>query len=69
MQKKMIGWFEARSGEVTYSLVQCLGLASYDRSSAVYLALISAGFLSKETTISNTDSLYRLEKRLLESLS
>ena len=54
----LINWFMARKGRVTYSMTYRNGPSSYDCSSAVYLALIEAGFLPKGSWVGNTDSLY-----------
>lgn len=64
----VINWFFTRKGKVTYSMVSRNGPHSYDCSSAVYYALISAGLLPENTTIGNTDSLYRLEGTLLQPI-
>lgn len=61
----LINWFQVRKGKVTYSMSRRNGPNSYDCSSAVYYALIEAGFLPKGTAIGNTESLYRLESKLL----
>ena len=65
----VINWFRARQGKVTYSMNSRLGPNSYDCSSAVYFALIEAGFLSKGTGIGNTETLYNLEGSLLQPIS
>jgi hypothetical protein len=60
--ENMLKWMTDRQGKVSYSMNQRLGPNSYDCSSAVYLALISGGFLPQHT-IGNTDSLFgHLEK-------
>lgn len=65
----VINWFKARQGKVTYSMYNRNGPSSYDCSSAVYYALIEAGFLPKGTAIGNTESLYALEGKLLTPIS
>lgn len=65
----VINWFRARQGRVTYSMTNRLGPNSYDCSSAVYFALIEAGFLPGGTSIGNTESLYRLEGSLLQPIN
>lgn len=60
---KALAWMQARLGKVTYSMENRNGPSSYDCSSAVYYALIEAGFLPKGSWIGNTDSLFNdLEK-------
>ncbi|MBK0348283.1 SH3 domain-containing protein [Aerococcaceae bacterium zg-ZJ1578] len=63
--EKMIQWFKERKGKVGYSMSLRMGPSFYDCSSAVYNALIYAGFLPKGTGIGNTDSLFALENKLL----
>lgn len=53
-----IAWMEARAGRVTYSMEQRWGPNSYDCSSAVYYALIQAGFFPRGTAIGSTESLF-----------
>lgn len=67
--ESLINWFKARQGKVTYSRSSRMGPNSYDCSSAVYFALIEAGFLPKGTAIGNTESLFRLEGSLLKLIS
>lgn len=57
-KEAIINWFNARRGRVTYSMANRNGPASYDCSSAVYHALIEAGFLPQGYRIGNTDSLF-----------
>lgn len=57
-KEAIINWFNARKGRVTYSMANRNGPASYDCSSAVYHALIEAGFLPQGYRIGNTDSLF-----------
>ena len=66
---KLINWFKAREGKVTYSMTNRLGPYSYDCSSAVFNALIEAGFLPTGTWPGNTESLYALEGKLLVPIS
>lgn len=58
MLETAINWFASRQGKVTYSMTNRLGPSSYDCSSAVYLALKSAGLLPASIGIGNTDSLF-----------
>lgn len=58
-KEALIQWFQDRRGKVGYSQADRLGPLRYDCSSAVYFALLAAGFLPKGTVIGNTDSLYR----------
>ena len=44
--EQAIGWMEARQGKVTYSMDYRNGPNSYDCSSSVYFALMSAGAIS-----------------------
>ena len=61
----MIQWFRDRLGKVTYSMDYRNGPHSYDCSSAVYSALIKAGFLPPNTWLGNTETLFALEGKLL----
>lgn len=67
--ESVINWFRAREGKVTYSMTNRYGPYSYDCSSAMYNALIEAGFLSAGTAIGNTETLYALDGSLLQSIS
>lgn len=67
--ESVINWFIQRQGKVTYSMISRTGPNSYDCSSAVYYALITGGFLPANTAIGNTDSLYRLEGKLLQPIT
>lgn len=60
---KAINWMKIREGKVTYSMNQRLGPNSYDCSSAVFYALIAAGYLPSNQFIGNTETLYALEKQ------
>lgn len=60
-----IQWFKDREGKVTYSMDYRNGPHSYDCSSAVYSALIKAGFLPSNTWLGNTETLFALEGKLL----
>lgn len=53
-----INWFEQREGVVSHSMAKRNGNDSYDSSSAVYYALISADILPVDIHIGNTDSLF-----------
>ncbi|MGM0215646.1 peptidoglycan amidohydrolase family protein [Enterococcus sp. AZ109] len=66
---KFINWFKTREGKVTYSMANRLGPNSYDCSSAVFYALIEAGFLPAGTWPGNTESLYALEGNLLTPIN
>lgn len=61
----MIQWFKDRLGKVTYSMDHRNGPHSYDCSSAVYSALIKAGYLPPNTWLGNTETLFALEGKLL----
>ena len=52
-----IGWFEARAGQVTYSMDYRNGPSSYDCSSAVYYALAAAG-INTSGKVGNTESMF-----------
>lgn len=62
---RLIHWFTSRLGKVTYSMQNRQGPNSYDCSSAVYSALIYAGYLPQGTPLGNTETLYQLEGTLL----
>lgn len=53
-----INWFQARKGNVYYSMVDRNGPSSWDCSSAVYRALIEDGDFPSTIYIGNTDSLF-----------
>lgn len=64
--EKILQWFEARLGKVTYSMAYRTGPNSYDCSSAVFYALIHAGFLPVGTWPGTTETLFGYEgKRLI----
>ncbi len=65
----VIAWFKAREGKVTYSMDYRNGPNSYDCSSAVFSALIEAGFLPRGTHLGSTETLYGLEGSLLQPIS
>ncbi|OTN88083.1 hypothetical protein A5819_000534 [Enterococcus sp. 7E2_DIV0204] len=67
--ESVINWFRAREGKVTYSMTNRYGPYSYDCSSAVYNALVEAGFLPVGTAIGNTETLYALDGSLLQPIS
>jgi hypothetical protein len=50
-----IGWFEARAGQVTYSMDYRNGPSSYDCSSSVYYALAAAG-INTSGKVGNTEN-------------
>lgn len=58
MKKKLLQWFIDRQGGVTYSMKYRGGGSSYDCSSALYSALIYAGFKPKGTKLGTTVSLW-----------
>ncbi|MCW6665850.1 glycoside hydrolase family protein [Aerococcaceae bacterium NML191219] len=68
---KMIKWFRDRIGVTGYSqdLTLRQGPHYYDCSSAVYAALIEAGFLPKGTWLGGTSDLYRLEGNLFSRIT
>lgn len=68
-QEIMLDWFYARQGKVTYSMENRNGSKSYDCSSAVFYALIEAGYLKSGTWIGNTDTLFSYEGRLFKAIS
>ncbi|MGY3814036.1 LysM peptidoglycan-binding domain-containing protein [Globicatella sulfidifaciens] len=63
--KKVLDWFKARENKTFYSMTDRNGPNSYDCSSAVYYALINAGYLNRNTWIGNTDSMFAMEGGLL----
>lgn len=56
-------------GKVCYSMSNRLGAYSMDCSSFVFRALIAAGFLSTDSFIGNTETLFGLNGSLLEEIS
>lgn len=58
MMEKAIAWMSALQGRVTYSMTDRNGPSSYDCSSAVYHALISAGIMSSDSRIGNTETMF-----------
>lgn len=62
--ERLLQWFQDREGRVHYSMAQrngqldAAGYPQFDCSSAVYYALINAGFLPAGHRIGNTDSLF-----------
>lgn len=68
-KQAMIQWFKDREGKATYSMEYRNGPDSYDCSSAVYSALIAAGYLPKGTSLGNTESLFGLEGSLLNAIN
>ncbi|MDU5334999.1 peptidoglycan amidohydrolase family protein [Enterococcus sp.] len=56
-------------GKVCYSMSNRLGVRSMDCSSFVFRALITAGFLPKDSFIGNTETLFKLNGKLLEEIS
>src|SRR5699024_4268805 len=59
--EKILQWFEAKLGKVTYSMANRTGPNSYDCSSAVFYALIHAGFLPPGTWPGTTETLFGYE--------
>jgi len=53
-----LAWMNARKGRVVYSMEQRWGPSSYDCSSAIYYALIAAGYFPQGTAIGSTESLF-----------
>lgn len=68
-QEIMLDWFYARQGKVTYSMTNRTGPNSYDCSSAIFYALIEAGYLNTGTWIGNTDTLFSYEGKLFKVIS
>lgn len=68
-QEIMLDWFYARQGKVTYSMTNRTGPNSYDCSSAVFYALIEAGYLNTGTWIGNTETLFSYEGKLFKAIS
>ena len=62
---KLVQWFKNHQGKITHSMINRFGPNTYDCSSAVFSALIYAGFLPKGTWLGNTESLFALENKLL----
>lgn len=70
MIQNALGWMSSKVNKVTYSMYDRLGPLSYDCSSAVYYALIDAGFFPKNIGIGNTETLFSdLELRGWQKLS
>lgn len=63
--QQVVQWFQEREGQTTYSMAYRNGPDSYDCSSAVFSALISAGYLSEGTWLGTTETLYGYEGSLL----
>lgn len=66
-RQKVIDWFYKRQ-HTTYSMYRRNGPTSYDCSSAIFLALIDAGYLPQGTWIGTTESLFALEGRIFTRL-
>lgn len=58
---KLVEWFESRVGKVRYSMASRKGPNSYDCSSAVFSAMIYAGFLPAGTSLGTTETLFGYE--------
>lgn len=69
MLEKVIDWYKQRLGKVTYSMYNRTGPNSYDCSSAVYSALIYAGFVSKGTWLGSTVTLWQSVGTLMTPIS
>lgn len=65
----VVEWFQEREGQTTYSMVYRNGPSSYDCSSAVFSALISAGYLNEGHWLGTTETLYNYEGSLLTAIS
>src|SRR5699024_790754 len=65
----MIDYGKSKIGQVTYSMTNRNGEFSMDCSSFVFKALIAGGFLTKDTAIGNTESLFALQASLLQEIS
>ena len=67
---KFIKWFEDRIGKVNYSmdLDKRQGPDYYDCSSAVFTALIAAGFLEEDHIIGSTEDLFALDGSILVAI-
>ena len=68
-KQAVIDWFQEREGKVTYSMTNRMGPDSYDCSSAVFFALMEAGYLPDGTWPGTTESLYALEGSLFSPIS
>ena len=62
---KLVGWFKENRGKIRYDMERRMSPGYRDCSSAVYCALIHAGFLSGNAEIGNTETLYGMENSLL----
>lgn len=58
MVEKAIAWLSNLIGKIIYSMSSRNGPKSYDCSSSIYHALITAGIFPKTMSIGNTDSLF-----------
>lgn len=68
-QEVLLDWFYARQGKVSYSMNYRNGPNSYDCSSAVFHAMIEAGYLSQNTWIGNTETLFSYEGKLYRAIA
>lgn len=66
---KFIQWFKDREGKVGYSQSARTGPNYYDCSSAVYFALLHAGYIQPSSWPYTTETLYSLEGKLLTPIS
>lgn len=67
--KKLVQWFEARKGKVSYSMYNRLGPNSYDCSSAVFFAAKNAGLLPSNQFIGSTETLFSLKGKYLDEIN
>lgn len=66
---KIVEWFMARLGKVTYSMEARMGPYSYDCSSAVFNALIYAGVVPRGTWPGTTETLFGMAGTKLRQIS
>lgn len=69
--QEALKWFDEHhrhKGNYPYSMVKRYGNPGYDCSSAVYYALIAGGVLPKNTSIGNTETLYKLKGKYLDEI-
>lgn len=69
--KEALDWMDRHhrhKGNYPYSMVRRYGNPGYDCSSSVYYALIAGGVLPKNTTIGNTETLFKLKGKYLDEI-
>lgn len=69
--KEALKWLDdhhRHKGNYPYSMVRRNGNPGYDCSSAMYYALIAGGVLPKNTTIGNTETLFKLKGKYLDEI-